>query len=45
MGIDVKIKGGIGPVISNPIRSAKDVKNLREFNPEEHVPFVCDIIK
>ncbi|MFJ8263449.1 uroporphyrinogen decarboxylase [Rummeliibacillus sp. NPDC094406] len=45
MGVDVKIKGGIGPVISNPIRSAKDVKNLREFNPEEHVPFVLDTIK
>ena len=45
MGIDVKIKGGVGPVISNPIRSAQDVKNLREFNPEEHVPFVLDTIK
>ncbi|WP_397539913.1 uroporphyrinogen decarboxylase [Rummeliibacillus pycnus] len=45
MGVDVKIKGGIGPVISNPIRSANDVKNLREFNPEEHVPFVLDTIK
>lgn len=45
MGIDVKIKGGVGPVISNPIRSAQDVKKLREFNPEEHVPFVLDTIK
>lgn len=45
MGVDVKIKAGIGPVISNPIRSAKDVEALREFNPEEHVPFVLDTIK
>ena len=45
MGIDVKIEAGIGPVISNPIRSAADVDKLRIFNPEEHVPFVLDTIK
>lgn len=45
MGVDVKIKAGVGPVISNPIRSEKDIDNLREFNPEEHVPFVLDTIK
>lgn len=45
MGVDVKIQAGIGPVISNPIRSVKDVEALREFNPQEHVPFVLDTIK
>ncbi len=45
MGVDVKIKAGVGPVISNPIRSAQDVKNLQRFNPEEHVPYVLDTIK
>lgn len=45
MGIDVKIEAGIGPVISNPIRSAADVDQLQIFNPEEHVPFVLDTIK
>ncbi|MBQ0140811.1 MAG: uroporphyrinogen decarboxylase [Kurthia sp.] len=45
MGVDVKIKAGVGPVISNPIRSIKDVEALREFNPQEHVPFVLDTIK
>lgn len=45
MGIDVKIKNGVGPVISNPIRSIADVEKLREFNPEEHVPFVLETIK
>jgi uroporphyrinogen decarboxylase (EC 4.1.1.37) len=45
MGVDVKIKGGLGPIISNPIRSAKDVKNLRQFDPEEHVPYLLDTIK
>ncbi|GEK33478.1 uroporphyrinogen decarboxylase [Kurthia sibirica] len=45
MGVDVKIEAGIGPVISNPIRSEKDVDQLQIFNPEEHVPFVLDTIK
>ncbi|OZS79052.1 uroporphyrinogen decarboxylase [Tetzosporium hominis] len=45
MGVDVKIKAGIGPVISNPIRSVADVEKLQEFNPEEHVPFVLETIK
>lgn len=45
MGVNVKIEAGIGPVISNPIRSEKDVDALRIFNPEEHVPFVLDTIK
>ncbi|MFC4411531.1 uroporphyrinogen decarboxylase [Chungangia koreensis] len=45
MGIDVKIKNGVGPVISNPIRSVADIENLGEFHPEEHVPFVLETIK
>ncbi|PJK18104.1 uroporphyrinogen decarboxylase [Chryseomicrobium excrementi] len=45
MGVDVKIKAGIGPVISNPIRSVADVEKLQEFHPEEHVPFVLETIK
>src|SRR5690606_17287353 len=44
MGIDVKIKAGIGPVISNPIRSAADVENLRDFNAQEHTPYVLETI-
>ncbi|WP_342526069.1 uroporphyrinogen decarboxylase [Chryseomicrobium sp. FSL W7-1435] len=45
MGVDVEIKAGIGPVISNPIRSVADVEKLQQFNPEEHVPFVLETIK
>lgn len=45
IGIDVKIKAGIGPVISNPIRTVKDVEKLGEFNAREHTPFVLDTIK
>src|SRR5690606_30916481 len=45
MGIDVEIKAGVGPVISNPIRSVKDVEKLGEIHPEEDVPYVLETIK
>lgn len=45
IGVDVKIKAGVGPVISNPIRSVADVGKLGEFNSQEHTPFVLETIK
>ncbi|BDH62945.1 uroporphyrinogen decarboxylase [Lysinibacillus sp. PLM2] len=45
IGVDVKIKAGVGPVISNPIRSMKDIERLGEFNPKAHTPFVLETIK
>lgn len=45
IGVDVDIKSGIGPVISNPIRSLEDVGRLGELNPEEDIPYVLDTIK
>ncbi|MEO4054561.1 uroporphyrinogen decarboxylase [Solibacillus sp. CAU 1738] len=45
IGVDVKIKAGVGPVISNPIRSAADIDKLGEFNAQEHTPFVLETIK
>jgi uroporphyrinogen decarboxylase len=45
LGVDVEIKGGIGPVISNPIRTLADVEKLGEINPEEDVPYVLQTIK
>mgnify|MGYP003527332563 FL=1 len=45
IGVDVKIKSGVGPVISNPIRTVQDVEKLGEFSPEDHVPNVLDNIK
>jgi uroporphyrinogen decarboxylase len=32
MGIDFEYKPGVGPVIHNPIKSAKDVENLKELD-------------
>lgn len=45
IGVDVEIKSGIGPVISKPIQSLKDVEKLGEIHPEEDVPYVLDTIK
>jgi uroporphyrinogen decarboxylase len=45
IGVDVEIKSGIGPVISNPIQSLADVEKLGEIHPEEDVPYVLDTIK
>ncbi len=45
IGVDVEIKSGIGPVISNPITSLADVEKLGEIHPEEDVPYVLDTIK
>ena len=45
LGVEVEIKSGIGPVISNPIRSIADVEKLGEINPEEDVPYVLETIK
>jgi uroporphyrinogen decarboxylase len=45
MGVDVDIKSGIGPVISNPITSLADVEKLRGIHPEEDIPYVLETIK
>jgi uroporphyrinogen decarboxylase len=45
IGVDVEIKSGIGPVISNPITSLADVEKLGEINPEADVPYVLETIK
>ncbi|ASS93631.1 uroporphyrinogen decarboxylase [Peribacillus simplex] len=45
IGVDVEIKSGIGPVISNPIKSVTDVEKLGELNPEKDIPYVLDTIK
>ncbi|WP_455662552.1 uroporphyrinogen decarboxylase [Pradoshia sp.] len=45
IGVQVDIKSGIGPVISNPVRTLEDVERLGELNPEEHIPYILDTIK
>ena len=41
----MKIKAGVGPVISNPIRTVQDVHNLGDLSPEDDIPFVLETIK
>ncbi|AZB42251.1 uroporphyrinogen decarboxylase [Bacillus sp. FJAT-42376] len=45
IGVDVEIKSGIGPVISNPIRSLADVEKLGEINPDQDIPYILETIR
>lgn len=45
LGVNVEIKSGVGPVISNPIGSLKDVELLGEIDPENDIPYVLETIK
>jgi uroporphyrinogen decarboxylase len=45
IGVEVEIKGGVGPVIANPIRSLADVEKLGEITPEEDIPYVLETIR
>ena len=45
IGVDVEIESGVGPVISNPIRSLADVKKLTDIHPEEQLPYIYETIK
>ncbi|MEA2453122.1 MAG: uroporphyrinogen decarboxylase [Actinomycetota bacterium] len=45
MGIDLDIKPGVGPVISNPIRTLNDVDALLPLDPEGGVGYVLDAIR
>lgn len=45
MGADLDFKKGEGPVIENPVRSAKDIDALQTPEPEEHVAYTLNAIK
>ncbi|MFQ5950942.1 MAG: uroporphyrinogen decarboxylase [Candidatus Geothermarchaeales archaeon] len=42
MGISYVIKEGVGPVISNSVRSRADADSLLEIEPERDVPYVLE---
>ncbi|XP_075484290.1 uroporphyrinogen decarboxylase, chloroplastic [Primulina tabacum] len=44
MNIPFDIVKGKGPMIFDPIKSAADVEKVREFNPEESVPYVGEAL-
>lgn len=45
MGVDLDIKPGVGPVITNPIRTVGDVDALIPLEPATGVAYVLDAIK
>ena len=44
MNIPFDIVKGKGPIIFDPIREASDVEPVREFVPEESVPYVGEAL-
>ncbi len=45
MGINLEFAKDMGPVISNPVRTAKDIEDIRIIEPEQDVPFLMEGIK
>ncbi|KAK6929550.1 Uroporphyrinogen decarboxylase (URO-D) [Dillenia turbinata] len=45
MNIPFDIVKGKGPIIFHPLRTAADVDQVREFSPEESVPYVGEALK
>jgi uroporphyrinogen decarboxylase len=45
VGIDVRLEPGTGPVVEQPIRTARDVERLRPLEPEADVPYVLEAIR
>ncbi|MFJ1704121.1 uroporphyrinogen decarboxylase [Kitasatospora sp. NPDC088346] len=43
VGIDVEIKGGVGPVIADPIRTAADLRRLRPLEPDD-MPYITEAV-
>ena len=45
MGINLEFAAGEGPVIHNPVRTAKDVDQLRRINPNEDLSHVLKAVE
>ncbi len=45
IGLDIRIGSGVGPVVTQPIRSPTDVARLRPFEPGEDAPYVLEAIR
>ncbi len=44
MGVGLEYTKGDGPVIHRPVRSAKDVDGLKDFDPASELSFVYDAV-
>ncbi len=45
VGFGIDIKPGVGPVTSEPFRSADDLKRLRHLDPDVDTPYVIETVK
>ena len=45
MGVALEFRKGEGPVLSPPVRTAKGVARLREFDPAEELGYVLDAVR
>ncbi len=45
LGVGLEFSAGDGPVIHRPVRSGKDIDELREMPPQESVPFVFETVR
>lgn len=45
MGLNLEFAKNEGPVIHNPVRSMKDVENIRVIDAEEATPYVMDAVR
>jgi uroporphyrinogen decarboxylase len=45
IGFGVDVTPGVGPVVTEPFRSAADVDRLRAFEPEADAPYVAETVR
>jgi len=45
MGVDLELVENVGPVVSEPIRTMRDVERLRVPDPQESVPFILEAVR
>jgi uroporphyrinogen decarboxylase len=45
IGVDLELVDDVGPVIKEPVRDLRRVRDLRDIEPEQDVPFVLETIK
>ncbi len=45
IGVELEIRPGVGPVIASPVRSASDLRVLRDFEPAQDAPWLAETIR
>jgi uroporphyrinogen decarboxylase len=45
VGVDVDIRPGVGPVIATPVRTSRDLRRLRPFEPAVDAPWLGEAVR